>query len=648
MPKPNNDIDIQLSAAYAFLAALTENQSDLYNHVFVPICKRAISLYNSKQGRNSGKWSDIQEVILTEYGIKVPQIIVKQLINSVYRLMPSNERKRGDFRVFSNGEAFQFDKYTFIDIEEFYQKGMRDANAFQEAFHTYLESEGVLPGEVPSISDYIEKNKNQIASFFSSSEIKDSIENSYYYHVEFLKYIELNNHILYKIAENQYIGSIVAGFLESGISLEPKFSSNEVYYLDTSVILRALDLQREDDTNATNDVLRMIKEMGGSLKVLSITLTETGNVIQEAIDKYNNSIPTSSINEACLRLGNKKAWLIKILSSLENVLKDQLGIIIETLPNSYIDKFSRSSDIKELQSTRKKTGNALHDVLAYMYIRELRGASPSVFQKAKIWFLTTNQDLLKFNKKHLKGNVPEIILSDYLTSLLWLKNPLKLSHTIKSTGLSVLMATTLQEEIASRELINEFDNALKSIDGISKDDYRTLLESVAHQSAKRITSFVELVTTEKSKAKAEAQRIIEKERERKNKEHEEKKKHQMEIARKDEQNIQLDTRLKEIEEKLSSVVENSKLKDEEVRLKDEKLKLKDDEARLKDEKLKLKDKYTKWLIVSLIIVISFLVLVIINKEFKFLPKFVNWIMSSGGLFGFGSFIINLVKLLKNK
>ena len=38
---------------YCFLAALTENQNDLYNHVYVPICKRALSLY-SLRGATQG------------------------------------------------------------------------------------------------------------------------------------------------------------------------------------------------------------------------------------------------------------------------------------------------------------------------------------------------------------------------------------------------------------------------------------------------------------------------------------------------------------------------------------------------------------------------------------------------------------------
>jgi hypothetical protein len=167
-----------------------------------------------------------------------------------------------------------------------------------------------------------------------------------------------------------------------------------------------------------------------------------------------------------------------------------LGITVEILLDSFVEKHSQSHEIKELQATRTKTGNARHDVLAYMYIRYLRGSSPSVFQKAKVWFLTTNNALLEFNKRHLSGSVPEIILSDSLTSLLWLKNPVKLKQRITGTGLSVLLASTLHEEIANRELIDEFDNALKSINWISESDYRMMLESVAHQSAKKIESFV--------------------------------------------------------------------------------------------------------------------------------------------------------------
>jgi len=61
---------------YCFLAALTENQNDLFNHVYVPICKRTLSLY-SLSGSTHGSAKNIKDLILQEYGIDVPQIMVK-------------------------------------------------------------------------------------------------------------------------------------------------------------------------------------------------------------------------------------------------------------------------------------------------------------------------------------------------------------------------------------------------------------------------------------------------------------------------------------------------------------------------------------------------------------------------------------------
>ena len=38
----------QLLTTYSFFAALTENSTDIYRTVYIPICKRALSLYAKK------------------------------------------------------------------------------------------------------------------------------------------------------------------------------------------------------------------------------------------------------------------------------------------------------------------------------------------------------------------------------------------------------------------------------------------------------------------------------------------------------------------------------------------------------------------------------------------------------------------------
>jgi hypothetical protein len=152
-----------VNAAFSFLAALAGNNADLYNQVYVPICKRALSLYNSKPGGTSGKWSDIKDVILSEYGINVPQIIIKQLINSVYKSLSNNEKKKCDFQVFSNGDSFQIGKYTFLDLEEQYKQGIRESNSLEVAFRTYMQTCVIFQEGIPTIYEFLDKNKQQLA-----------------------------------------------------------------------------------------------------------------------------------------------------------------------------------------------------------------------------------------------------------------------------------------------------------------------------------------------------------------------------------------------------------------------------------------------------------------------------------------------------
>jgi hypothetical protein len=396
--------------------------------------------------------------------------------------------------------------------------------------------------------------------------------------------------------------------------------------------LRALGLQREEDTGSTKELLELIQNTGGQIKILSITVNEISQVIENAINYYDNSTPNTTINEACIRMGKNKAWLMMLNAKLEERIQKDLNVSIVPVLNSFIEKHRHHPDVKALQATRMKTGNALHDVLSYMYIRQMRGNSVSAYQKAKIWFLTTNIELLKFNKDHTSNNVPEIIMADSLTSLLWLKNPVKLQDRVKKAGLNTLLSVTLDEELASRELITEFDNSIKSLDDISEDDYRLLLGSVAYQSAKNIESFNALVASDKAKAKSEAIRIIEQERTRKQEIEARTKASQKTIMEKDSVNQDLTQKLAQIEADVEMLTSKSQEKD------------------LQATKQQIKDKRKNWIIFSLIIIVVALIAFILKDKFDIVSKIVSIVLNSicglGGLWGLCNLILNLIKLKK--
>lgn len=632
-------------AGYCFLAALTENKNDLYNQVYIPICKRALSLY-SLGGKTHGSASDIKIIVANEYGIDVPVVIIKKLINATFNSLSNKARKKYNFTVFQNGEMFEIQKYAFSDIEIHYKKGQRNAKALEKAFETYLESEEIESNDVPIFAGFLDKNKRHLAAFFKNTgNINgDNVDESYVHHVAFLEYIETNNHELFEIAKGLFIGSIVASFLESGIELEPKFETKEVYYIDTPIALRALDLQKEEEKQPIVELIDLIKKTGGKVKILSITIDEITCVINNAIGNYNTTVPTSTINEACLRLGKNKAWLITYNGKLEENILSTLKIEKETIPNIFIEKNQASPDVKALQERRIRKGNALHDVLCYLYIRHQRGTYISLFQKAKYWFLTNNTELLKFNRE-LNRNVgiTEIVMPDALTGLLWLKNPTSLIENVKSVGLSELMAVTLNEEIASKELINDFETTIKGLDSVSQEDYRLLLESVAHESAKKIDEFNEIAEKDKGEAKILAQKIVEKEISRRAKSQKEIKDAQSAqkdaISAKDE----LQQRLFIIEQNLTetrSESENSKTEIEKLT----------DILQKQDELFKMRlTKIYIWLVVFLFFLVSFILIMVLkenkNKVWNYLTGLLT---ASGWLWGLFNFAINLYKLAKRK
>jgi hypothetical protein len=410
-------------------------------------------------------------------------------------------------------------------------------------------------------------------------------------------------------------------------------------FLDTPIVLRALDLQKEEESEPIKELLEIIKNTGGKIKILSITIEEIHKVIENAIGNYNGTTPTSTINEACLRLGKNKAWLITYNGNLEKNILETLKIEKETIEQAFIEKNQTSKDVKALQEKRIRKGNALHDVLAYLFVRQLRGSSITLFQKAKAWFLSNNTELLKFNREvNPTSGITEIVMPDALTGLLWLKNPTKLIEKVKSVGLSELMAMTLNEEIASKELINEFESTLKGLEGISEDDYRVLLESVAHESAKKIEQFNEVAEKDKEKAKVIAHKIVEKERSRRAKNVKEIKEAQAAKNQEVSKSNDLQERLNKIEGDLAQAQSSSETSQTQLEILSEKV--------LKQERLL---KRIIWSFIITVIVAGISVVgFYIYETLTIALKIFNWILSAGGLFGLGSFIINAIKFFKGK
>ena len=630
--------------SYSFLAALSENETDIYKTVYLPLFKRAISSYAAKKSSKEsnsiqGTDIDIQSIILEEYGIEVPILIVRKLIKAVGTSLSKKERNIFKFDTFEDGKAFQFTNYNYFSTEEIYDRERRNAQALQQAFEDYLKSENLSEKNIPSFSQFIDKNKCNLSSFFSGKNgLIHDVEGSFMAHVNFLQHIEGGYHYLYQTAERIYLGSVIASFLETGVDLESKIDDNIIYYLDTQIVLEALDLQKAEDTLPTQELLKLIRATGGKIRLLDITINEIHKIIELAINNYSKSHPTTTVNEACVRIGKNKTWLISINGKLESFIKAELQVDIDGILETKMNLYSRSEDVNLLKQTRIHKSTAIHDVAAYLHVRDRREGNIRLFQKAKYWFVTANKKLADFNiSRKTNGFVNETIMPEELTSLLFLKNPQKLAKKVSQIGLNELIAQTLSEEYASKELINEIDIAIKESADLSAEDYNILFSSIALQSTNKIQKLLEEIS-DKRKFNESIHNLIEKERTKQAKSKEEKIQRKKQFEEVNHEKLSLEEKLKNLEAKLSQGEKERKEQQERIR----KIEEQQAESLLKRKKAQR----SFWLALGGLILsaVIFLVALYYPTLFSGMKDFIKGIASLGGVWGLISLIINICKL----
>ena len=630
--------------SYSFLAALSENETDIYKTVYLPLFKRAISSYAAKKSSKEsnsiqGTDIDIQSIILEEYGIEVPILIVRKLIKAVGTSLSKKERNIFKFDIFEDGKAFQFTNYNYFSTEEIYDRERRNAQALQQAFEDYLKSENLSEKNIPSFSQFIDKNKCNLSSFFSGKNcLIHDVEGSFMAHVNFLQHIEGGYHYLYQTAERIYLGSVIASFLETGVDLESKMDNNIIYYLDTQIVLEALDLQKAEDTLPTQELLKLIRATGGKIRLLDITINEIHKIIELAINNYSKSHPTTTVNEACVRIGKNKTWLISINGKLESFIKAELQVDIDGILETKMSLYSKSEDVNLLKQTRIHKSTAIHDVAAYLHVRDRREGNIRLFQKAKYWFVTANKKLADFNiSRKTNGFVNETIMPEELTSLLFLKNPQKLAKKVSQIGLNELIAQTLSEEYASKELINEIDIAIKESADLSAEDYNILFSSIALQSTNKIQKLLEEIS-DKRKFNESIHNLIEKERTKQAKSKEEKIQRQKQFEEVNHEKLSLEEKLKNLEAKLSQGEKEREEQQERIR----KIEEQQAESLLKRKKAQR----SFWLALGGLIlsIVIFLVALYYPTLFSGMKDFIKGIASLGGVWGLISLIINICKL----
>lgn len=488
-----------LSTTFNFLAALYERNQDVYNSVYLPIVGHAFAKY-ANAGHTMGTLESIQDVLHEEFGLVVPILLVEKLARSFEKSLSRRERSESGF-IINKDKSFSFNSGAFLTRILAFEDYHQNAQALQSGFEEFSRANGEKT-EV-SFSDFLNEYKNRLSSFFgkSSNTIhSEDYELSFSTHIKYLQYIETNNTVLYQIAEDIYLGAIIAGYLESGQSEFGGQAKSVIYYFDTRLVLALLDLQEEYETGPVRDLIQLIQSQSGRVQVMDATIDEVRLNIQKAIDRFSPDKPNSTINDACLRQSMGKMDLRSKLYQVETILKHDYQIEVVPMPKDVLDKALSSPRLERLQSTRSNKKNALHDIALSEIVASRRSGNKYDYHKANYWFVTSNDALCRFNRaEHEDQTVPEIVSIEEITSILFFRCPQRDIAKLSSVGLRQVISQTLSYELPSRDLLSEFDSQVKKNTDISYDQYVDVCMEVARYSARRVDELIHQSFYEKDK-----------------------------------------------------------------------------------------------------------------------------------------------------
>lgn len=629
-------------------AKLAKGQLD----VFIPIVKKC--LHHISDGKAEIKGANISEIadqILLDWQIEIPIPVLRTILMQISKELKDND-DANSFVLNTDG-SFWIKRFVFEDFDEQIKDSERNIKELQIAYQKFCKIFNVPTSDGKDVIRFIEQHKDTLAHYLSNSDCPDKTD--YSLTAKFVDYFKQVKP-LYEEIRDLYLGSTIS----CAIGYQFDNLKNDVtLLLDTNFIISLLDLNTPESTKTCSKLLQICKKSGYSFIILPETKDEIQSLLEYKSRCFDKVVLQKNVNKedvfcACERRGLNSADLMRIS---DNIDSDLAQFDIRILPNSTSlrNKAKFSKEYTTLKSYRNNDKAALHDAMAILYVREKRGKNIKSFEKVNCWFVNNS---ITHDFEHdaieniINGNTaeqqPEIIKADDLLNILWLSTPSirteVTSDEMVDIGLTTLVAHTLNKSLPKARIIRELDENIqkyKSADITDRDVY-LLSVRIANNQVKNIEDLNSLavsdITEFNYRVKEEARK-------------------QAEIEA--EQQKQLNNLFSELSKAIQSVSKQSeamsiekKASDEQVyTLKNQLYKSEIDKNTLskqidkKDEKINFQKKVIVGLIVLIVAILTVILFVFLPIK-QYIKVIAASIGSLGGVWGFISMIINVIKLKK--
>lgn len=306
----------------------------------------------------------------------------------------------------------------------------------------------------------------------------------------FLFWLKESNVELYNIANDIFWGSIIAGFLKRNkADINIKSSDCVEYFLDSSLVLAALDLDNIDNVKYAQELLEIIINSGNTPKIHALTIREI-NYILSSVEKEQGPRPNTAIEDAYHRRNLSPSKILQIRNNLSKLISDK-GIVIFPVSENELDKieveYKNKRSVKELEKFRKKNYNNgirdIHDVYLRDFISKKRKDIVSI-EKINAYFVSLNSDLILYFSK--QDTLPLLLHPAKIVIDLWIHN----SHSslIKKNGLTEVMSRcfALNNTDIRRKLRLVSKYYKESDETYSQDNYQAVYTALIKRSTKAI------------------------------------------------------------------------------------------------------------------------------------------------------------------
>jgi|GEM_PF-718325 hypothetical protein len=416
---------------YSLLAALVnEPKANLYDDIVYPIVGYSLSSLAESQQSSEHHYcmTDVQDYIKKEVGIEIPISLVRPALLSASQKNKDVEIGFVDQKhhYFLIKRAWDTNRHSRVSVKA--QSLQTKKAELETLYQSYLESNGYA-SEV-TLEDFLTQNMEEALDYMRGKE--ETYINEKYIHVaRFLVNMRVSGPDLYDVISDIAWGVMVAGLLqeESLPVLQEKRGRAVVYYLDTPIVMAAIDLSRESNVAQARDLIRTIQALGGIIRVHPLTLEEINRILYSVIQ--NRGVYRSNeLAEAYYRRNLRLTDIVFLKEDLEGHIK-KAGMSILELANSQVEKMKDSCDkslIKELAESRgsdqEDDFREIHDICLWKYVSTHTGGRNT--KELDAYLVTSNRDLIRMTKEHLDASYKDcLIRPDNVILNLWLRGGLR-------------------------------------------------------------------------------------------------------------------------------------------------------------------------------------------------------------------------------